>query len=97
MTAPGLQAFLDGTTPHPKTQRKLEAWLVRVEGASGADTGIDTAEAALRVLLRDLPPSRQATVVSRAVGLLEALYDEERAPRPVWLAELRANLDTSTE
>jgi hypothetical protein len=82
MNARVLQAFLIGTTPNPKTR---------------GETVVERATAALRVLLRDLPPSREACWSGRVVAFLEDLYDAESAPRPFWLAELRARLGTNPE
>jgi hypothetical protein len=97
MTAPGLQAFLGGTTPHLATRRKLEAWLVRMEAGAGEGTGVESATAALRVLLRDLPPSREAAAGRRLVRHLEEIYGSEGAPRPVWLDDLLVGMNGGEE
>ena len=93
MSPPGLQSFLDGRTPYPATHRKLERWYVREKANVGGDTGVEAAEAAVRILTRDLPDDLRADAARRSVEFYEAVYDAAGTPRPVWLRDLRTALD----
>lgn len=92
MTAPGLQSFIDGTKPHPRTLRKVESWYVRTIAQSGADLNAQDAVAALFLLTRDLPETRQLAAIRRMTEYLETLYEGERIPPPVWLRALKEQL-----
>ena len=92
MSAPGLQAFLAGSRPHLATIRKVESWYVRAVAESGGDLTSTDATAALALLIRDLPEARQGAATSRLVECLQALYEGERTPLPVWLEMLRQQI-----
>lgn len=90
MSPSGLQKVLDGSQPYSATQRKLERWYVRQSAQPGGTLGAESASAALRVLVQDLPPRRRPEVLGR---LLETLAEAHRSggrPLPEWLAALRS-------
>lgn len=88
LTARGLQKFLDGSEPQSATRQKLERWYLRARVEAGGETDADTAQAALGVLLHDLPPAKRDVALRRAVAFWEAEYDTAGVPRPAWLGAL---------
>jgi hypothetical protein len=93
MSAPGLQAFLDGRSPYAATLRKLTAWYVRENAKVGSDTSTETAAAALEIITRDLPDSDIGRAIADLVEALEQLYDRSSGARPTWLRLLRESVD----
>lgn len=86
MSAPGLQAFLDGGSPYRRTLRKLRDWYVR-RGAGGPGVEEETAHAAFAVLV-DRFPSRARTDAARELAsTLTRLFSRHRLPPPDWLRE----------
>ena len=76
----GLEVFLAGATPHPKTLEKLLRWYrEQVEETEGPP--VSGAEA-LRVLLRALPPGDRAGAAAEAAALLRSLYERAGVPLP---------------
>ncbi|MBI4409145.1 MAG: hypothetical protein HY561_05525 [Gemmatimonadetes bacterium] len=95
MSPTGLHKFLTGATPYSATRRKLEHWYIREESARyGAELSAEAALAALHVLVRDLPATRQTAALQRLTHSLMEIYREVRRPSPTWLRELHAQLRT---
>ena len=81
----GLHRLLNGSEPQTRTRRKLEAWYVRRVAARSDELSIETASAALGVLMQDLAPADREDAFTRAVRFWEELYDSTRTPHPHWL------------
>lgn len=96
MSAPGLNAFLDGGHPRSATRRKLATWFIQFGAARTQGIDVDAAGTALSLLLDDLPPESRPQAVGGAVEFFERLYDEALAPRPGWLAAIRAEIGPIT-
>lgn len=84
LTPRGLDVFLAGAKPHPRTLEKLLRWYRdQVEGAEGPP--ISEAEA-LRVLMRFFPPEARPAAVQRVTEVLRQLADETGIQFPESLA-----------
>jgi hypothetical protein len=88
LTARGLQKFLDGSEPQAGTQQKLERWYLRARVEAGGETDVDTARAALAVLMHDLPPGKRDAALVRMLQHWAAEYDAAGVPRPGWLSAI---------
>lgn len=88
MSAPGLRSLVEGTEPHPSTQRKLERWYLAAAAERGAAMDSELVRLFLSLLLSDLPPDRRGPASEEAVRLFERIYASERAPTPQWLRGL---------
>lgn len=86
MSPTGLKNFLAGSEPYSATRQKLECWLVRERGET-AWADLDSARAALGLLVRELPLSRQERSAGRIAAVLREEYGEARLPLPAWLEE----------
>jgi hypothetical protein len=87
MTAPGLQAFLDGTTPQARTRRKLREWYVR-EAAISRDVTEDSIRAALALVLDGVPDGKVRAAEKRLVALVEKVYKDAGIDPPKWVGRL---------
>lgn len=81
MSPAGLTKVLEGSTPHNATRRKLEDWFVRYSAESESYSA-DAIEAALAILLRQVPEEDQDSVrseilkaISRATPPMSASRD----------------------
>jgi hypothetical protein len=86
----GLKQFLSGRRPYTSTEQKLNAWYA----AHGRDHGgggsrLDSARAAVAILLEDFPAQRRAAMEARIYDLLAAGHREDRREPPEWLAAVR--------
>lgn len=80
VTPRGLDVFLGGAKPHPKTLEKLLRWYrEQIEDAEGPP--ISEAEA-LRVLLRFVPEDLRPDAAVRTVGFLRGLAEESGVRLP---------------
>lgn len=82
----GLSNFLEGARPQPETLRRLRNWYEKRKEASAS---LQTAEAlsAIGVLTEELPERRRPTGRAALVGVLTAIYEENR---PGWVTNLIA-------
>ena len=82
----GLEVFLTGSTPHPKTLEKLLRWYrEQIEEAEGPPV---SGSEALRVLLRALPAGERPHAAAEAAALLRTLHDRAGVPLPADLEQL---------
>lgn len=88
MSSSGLHSFLQGTTPHSGTVRKLTAWYFRMVAKRGDGPSTEVAHAALQVLLQPFGPGQQEEVSRDVVRLLLQRCRQAEVPPPAWLLEL---------
>jgi len=96
MSFSGLHTFLDGTTPHPGTVRKVAAWHVRAASESGNTVDTALAETALDLLLRHVPPRKRPALRRELVEALVAQAKREQLPPPAWADALLKATSTGT-
>lgn len=80
----GLQHFLDGGTPRQGTLRKLTEWYVR-EAASAGELDPDTVEAALSLLLGDMPEPQRTGTRAVLMDQIRSGYKAAGRVPPGWL------------
>jgi hypothetical protein len=80
----GVDKLIAGTNPQPATVRKLTDWYVR-RSALSEEPASETAQAALSVLTRHLPPALQGETVDKVVELLCERSRSHGLPAPAWL------------
>lgn len=90
MTAPGLQLFLDGSTPQQRTLKKLREWYLR-EQKKGAPGGPDlaTIQSALDALLQGVPEPTRSRARAKLLRAAAWAYSEAGIEAPAWLTEAR--------
>lgn len=82
----GLEVFLAGAKPHPRTVEKLLRWYrEQVEEAEGPPV---SGPEALRVLLRALPPGDRPAAAAETAALLRSLHERSDVPLPPDLGQL---------
>jgi hypothetical protein len=80
----GVRYFVSGGTPRPATLRKLTEWYIR-EAASAGELDATTVDAALSLLLGDMPePQRTETRTALVDDIRWGYKQAGRAP-PAWL------------
>lgn len=90
MSWKGLDRFVKGSTePYPSTIRKLTDWYLRRAASEDEAPDTETAQAALAVLVRYLPPAHRDEAVARVVAVLQNLGEERGVPAPGWVAPER--------
>jgi len=81
----GLEVFLAGSTPHPKTLEKLLRWYrEQIEETEGPPV---SGPEALRVLLRALPAGERPQAAAETAALLRSLHDRAGVPLPADLEQ----------
>ena len=88
MTPPGLQAFLDGTTPQARTLRKLREWYVR-EAAASRDVSEESIRAAFALVLDGVPEKKRGAGVWNLLAVVEKVYEDAGEKRPEWMDKLK--------
>jgi hypothetical protein len=89
LSAPAVQNFIDGAEPRPSTIQKLEGWYVRHLAGSGDELGRETAEAAVRMLVRDLPLEHRTGAMADLLDRAAAHYSARVGTVPLWLEQAR--------
>jgi hypothetical protein len=89
MSPTGLRGFLDGADPYVKTTRKLTEWYVREIQNRNAELTLESASAALSLLLKHLPAHVRDTAADQVLAVIERRCRDTGTPIPVWLAEMR--------
>lgn len=89
MSAPGLRLFLDGAYPRTDTLRKIRDWYFGEASARADDLSVETARAAVRLLVEGLPERERALVTRKVVERLMAAYRRQGTSLPGWLDVLR--------
>lgn len=89
MSPSGLQKFLDGAKPYSATRRRMEQWYVRESARFTSPVSVESARAALAVLVQDFAPGTRAEVQKELLTLLEALYLGKNRRLPDWLGKIR--------
>lgn len=80
--------LINGAEPRTSTRQKLTRWYLRQIAAGYGSTDPESANTALGVLLRDLPPSARAGGFQRAVAAFREIYVDATIPLPEWLSHL---------
>ena len=84
LTHRGLAKFLDGSTPHSGTVRKLTQWYFT--HPSGAEpVSPDVAEAALTLLLTGMPEEAVRRAVKDVAASVRRTFTEAGMPPPPWI------------
>jgi hypothetical protein len=81
----GIDKLIGGTDPQPGTIRKLTDWYVRQSAQNNEEPTPETAQAALAVIVRHLPPSLQDDTVAKVIELLRETVTEHDLSQPEWL------------
>lgn len=89
MSPTGLKKFLQGTSPYAPTVRRLRHWYVQYAALAEGALARPDAEAALAVLVHDLPPAPQRETADGMLDCLGRGYERSGKPRPGWMADLR--------
>jgi hypothetical protein len=89
MSARGLLKFLDGSAPRAATLRKLRDWYVR-RAASQGEVTLDTALAALTVLLDGIPVDEMRDCTTRLLEAVRENHRETGTKEPDWVRKLIA-------
>lgn len=89
MSPTGLRKFLDGTTPHAVTLRRLRTWYLHHASASAGALSHTDAAVALAVLTQGLPPGLRRELAGAVLDALARAYDASRLPPPSWIEDLR--------
>lgn len=89
MSPTGLKKFLQGTAPYSPTLRRLRAWYVQYAAVPSGDVAFEDAQAAINVLVHDLPPVPRRRTVDRLMACLARGYDESGKSPPSWITQLR--------
>lgn len=88
MSLGGFHGFLGGTDAHPATLRKVRAWYVREMARRREEESLQvdsaTVEAALAVLLDDLPADLRADAEEALRAALSEWCAEHGARPPTW-------------
>jgi hypothetical protein len=84
----GVDKILAGSDPYRPTVRKLTDWYLRGAASKGEEPSAETAQAALIVLVRHLPPAVQEEAVARMLSVLRAVGVEETVPDTDWMKSL---------
>jgi predicted small secreted protein len=93
LSAPAVQNFIDGAEPRrPSTLQKLEGWYVRQLALSGDELSIDSAKAAVFILVRDLPEEYQLSLTFELLDLIATRYSVHLGAVPQWIEQLRTHL-----
>lgn len=91
MSLGGFHGFLAGTDAHPATLRKVRAWYVREMARRREEESLPvdsaTAEAALAVLLEDIPADLRADAEEAMRSALTEWCGEHGARPPVWVSD----------
>jgi hypothetical protein len=90
MSPTGLKKFLQGTAPYSPTLRRLRSWYVQHAETPADDLPPEAADAALTVLMDDLPSEPRRRTADGVLDCLGRGYDLSGRGRPAWVAELRA-------
>jgi hypothetical protein len=90
MSPTGLKKFLQGTDPYSPTVRRLRSWFVEHADQDENPLRVEEADAALSVLVHDLPPDPRRHTAGGVLDCLGTGYDMAGRGRPAWVAELRA-------
>jgi hypothetical protein len=89
ITHRGLALFLEGSKPRLGTVRKLTAWYLArprdVEAVPG-----DLAEAALSVLLAEVPASAVDQAARGVAACVRQICDDAGVPPPSWIGDVLA-------
>jgi hypothetical protein len=89
ITHRGLALFLEGSKPRPGTVRKLTAWyLTRPRDVEEVTT--DLAEAAMAVLLAEVPASTIDRAVRDVAACVRQICEQAGAPPPSWIGAVLA-------
>jgi hypothetical protein len=88
MSSSGLHTFLQGTSPHSVTVRKLTTWYLRRVAEGVVSPTTELLSAALGLLLQPFPSSRQAAIRKELLDVLQRRCEEAGVPKPLWLSEL---------
>lgn len=81
MSPSGLQKFIDGSTPHSATRRKLELWYSR-HGDRPTGTAV---LAGLEVLVSGLPPGDRSPAMRDILGSVRDAYRQRMGTVPEWV------------
>ena len=81
----GVSRFIQGTRPHPSTRQKLERWYLQRQARSDDAVDSVTAAAALRTLLKEIPPRGRAAAWEEAIDALRRIHDSHGESMPKWL------------
>jgi Ser/Thr protein kinase RdoA (MazF antagonist) len=88
MSLGGFHGFLAGTDAHPATLRKVRAWYVREMARRREEESLEvdsaTAQAALAVLLEDIPAHLRAEAEKAMRSALTDWCGQHRARAPGW-------------
>jgi hypothetical protein len=84
--------FLAGAQPQPATRRKLTEWYIRRVASRDEEPASETAQAALAILVRHLPPAERAEVVDKFIELLSTVIESKGYRSPEWMAHYIAGL-----
>jgi hypothetical protein len=95
MSPTGLKKFLQGTAPYSPTLRRLRSWYVQHADDPAETMPAEAADAALAVLMDDLPPEPRRRTADGVLECLGHAYDLSGRGRPAWVAELRARYGPS--
>jgi DNA-binding MurR/RpiR family transcriptional regulator len=87
MSKSGLTRFIGGAEPYSKIRRKLERWYVRSRETDASDVSVETARAALAVLLQDLRADRRGEALQEIAAALHHVYGST-GHVPPWLREI---------
>ena len=89
MSPTGLRGFIDGADPYVKTTRKLTEWYVRELQNRSGELTLESARAALSLLLKHYSPAMRDRVLEEVVEVLDRNCGDSETPRPAWLVEMR--------
>lgn len=96
MSPTGLKKFLDGNMPYTKTLHRLRKWYLQHAADTEGDIGEEDAQAALRVLVHDLPDEVRAETIQGLLRCMEESYTRSHHDVPAWIGELRARYGVSS-
>jgi transcriptional regulator with XRE-family HTH domain len=85
--------LLHGARPHPATVQKLRDWFRHLNQATDKGLSLETAEAALNLLVQALPDSSKLHAAAAVLQALEAQYRREETALPASLFKLREKLE----
>lgn len=88
-----LQKFINAeTTPHPRIRRQIALWYLASRDQARSpepEPDVDAAQAALQVLVGDLPEEYREGAIRQLITRIEQLYASQGIPAPGWGAALR--------
>lgn len=84
MSPSGLQKFIDGSTPHSATRRKLELWYSRHAGRVTPTAVL----AGLEALVCELPPSDRGDAMREVLAAVRDEYRSRTGTVPAWVDDV---------